>query len=365
MDEEDYQDDDDLDVSSGEDQIEDQEDKKQTYNTRNPKKVLVLTETLRPPRSTTYSVKSLYDKIRRGEIDLNPDYQRDVVWDAKKQMGIIDSIFRHYYVPPVLFAVSADDDTGADKRTCIDGKQRLTSIQSESGVKYWFRETPRKAQPDPTEPQKPTRRRLLDKKFRKQFYDRQIMCYEYTDLLEKQEREIFQRVQLGAALTPGEKLQALSSPRADFIRDVVGKYLDVQTGLGELLKLNTDRARPFQTIAQLLYSIHLQLYEPPLSKSTSPSKKKTIKAGGPVEPPLHSTFQMTMTIFLGLARHPEYKSCFNIREKDVLSPIEFIMSGYLIWKNMKQATVEELSRGISQMRLAARREHADLRTNSK
>ncbi|KZT38538.1 hypothetical protein SISSUDRAFT_729616 [Sistotremastrum suecicum HHB10207 ss-3] len=209
------------------------------------------------------------------------------------------------------------------------------------------------------------------------------MCYEYTDLLEKQEREIFQRVQLGAALTPGEKLQALSSPRADFIRDVVGKYLDVQTGLGELLKLNTDRARPFQTIAQLLYSIHLQLYEPPLSKSTSPSKKKTIKAGGvstaghpvltkflvesqePVEPPLHSTFQMTMTIFLGLARHPEYKSCFNIREKDVLSPIEFIMSGYLIWKNMKQATVEELSRGISQMRLTARREHADLRTNSK
>ncbi|KZT38537.1 hypothetical protein SISSUDRAFT_986075 [Sistotremastrum suecicum HHB10207 ss-3] len=103
MDEEDYQDDDDLDVSSNEDEIEDQEDKKQTYNTRNPKKVLVLTETLRPPRSTTYSVKSLYDKIRRAEIDLNPDYQRDVVWDSKKQMGIIDSIFRHYYVPPVLF----------------------------------------------------------------------------------------------------------------------------------------------------------------------------------------------------------------------------------------------------------------------
>ena len=40
---------------------------------------------------------------------------------------IIDSIFRNFYIPPVIFAVKVYDD-GAETKTCIDGKQRLTSL---------------------------------------------------------------------------------------------------------------------------------------------------------------------------------------------------------------------------------------------
>jgi len=83
---------------------------------------------LRPPRSTSYSVRALYEQIVDGLIDLDPDYQRDVVWSEQKQIGLIDSVFRNYYIPPIIFAVSTSDD-GSETRTCIDGKQRLTSIQ--------------------------------------------------------------------------------------------------------------------------------------------------------------------------------------------------------------------------------------------
>lgn len=51
----------------------------------------------------------------------------DVVWSEAKQIGIIDSVFRNFYIPPVIFAVNAQED-GSETKTCIDGKQRLTSI---------------------------------------------------------------------------------------------------------------------------------------------------------------------------------------------------------------------------------------------
>ena len=82
--------------------------------------------------------------IHEGVIELNPPYQRgvwfsrsfmlsphptlEVVWPESKQVKLLDSIWRNYYVPPIVFTV-ARDDTGEEIRSCVDGKQRLTSIQ--------------------------------------------------------------------------------------------------------------------------------------------------------------------------------------------------------------------------------------------
>ena len=51
----------------------------------------------------------------------------EVVWPEIKQIHLIDSIFRQFYIPPIIFAVQVDD--GDEVRVCVDGKQRLTSIQ--------------------------------------------------------------------------------------------------------------------------------------------------------------------------------------------------------------------------------------------
>ena len=45
----------------------------------------------------------------------------DVVWPEAKQIGLIDSIFRNFYIPPVLLSVQRDDDQ--EVRFCVDGKQ--------------------------------------------------------------------------------------------------------------------------------------------------------------------------------------------------------------------------------------------------
>jgi hypothetical protein len=64
------------------------------------------------------------DQIHGSDINLEPDYQRgqsplcfclqlglimsilDVVWPEGKQIGIIDSVFRNFYIPPVIFGTS-------------------------------------------------------------------------------------------------------------------------------------------------------------------------------------------------------------------------------------------------------------------
>lgn len=53
----------------------------------------------------------------------------DVVWTDAKQSALIKSLLQNYPVPPVYFSVRHDQATGRIIRVCLDGKQRLTSIQ--------------------------------------------------------------------------------------------------------------------------------------------------------------------------------------------------------------------------------------------
>ncbi|KAF7761312.1 hypothetical protein Agabi119p4_10721 [Agaricus bisporus var. burnettii] len=59
------------------------------------------------PKATTYTAQSHFDQIVAGDNDVDSEYQRDVVWPEGNQIGLIDSIFRNFHIPPVIsFPVS-------------------------------------------------------------------------------------------------------------------------------------------------------------------------------------------------------------------------------------------------------------------
>ncbi|KAL0580570.1 hypothetical protein V5O48_001483 [Marasmius crinis-equi] len=66
---------------------------------------------------------------------------------------------------------------------------------------------------------------LLPEKYRVIFCNKQVVAVEYENLKETDERDIFKRVQLGMALTDAEKLQAISTPRANFARHLVKTFV--------------------------------------------------------------------------------------------------------------------------------------------
>ncbi|KAF9220655.1 hypothetical protein BS17DRAFT_713659 [Gyrodon lividus] len=322
-----------------------------------------ITHVLRAPRTTQYTAKSLYDQIIENAIDLDPEYQRDVVWHEEKQSGLIDSILRNYYIPPIIFAVSFQDD-GSELRTCIDGKQRLTSIQRFTNEKLWFKPSATNA-----------RRKLLPQHLRTQFTHKQIVCVEYVDLNDDQEREIFQassgtpslRVQLGVALTPAgalsptktERLQAIVGPWSSAIREVQSQVLGDE-GFEGYLDWGHARGRDFQCLATIGYLIE---HHP---KSTVPGTKtleKWLQKTEPVSSKLRADLHETFRIFLTLARDKKYSGSLNRPTR--VSPIEFVMIGVLIYLKRSTLSLTQISSAIETMRKDVRASHQDIRSNTR
>lgn len=66
----------------------------------------------------------LYDK---GQLDLNPPYQRKSVWTPRDKRFFIDTILNGYPAPPVFLHKSIDAN-GRSTYHVVDGKQRIQTI---------------------------------------------------------------------------------------------------------------------------------------------------------------------------------------------------------------------------------------------
>lgn len=65
---------------------------------------------------------------------------------------------------------------------------------------------------------------ILPEEMKKFFMSRFFICYEYNELSQSTEEEMFQLVQRGIALTPAEKMRAMSTEWANFARKYEEDY---------------------------------------------------------------------------------------------------------------------------------------------
>ena len=75
---------------------------------------------------SSMDMSTLAHKVEKGEIDLQPDFQRGQVWPETKRKKLIDTILRGWYVPAVHLVVNDD----LDVEEVLDGQQRLQSVLS-------------------------------------------------------------------------------------------------------------------------------------------------------------------------------------------------------------------------------------------
>lgn len=68
-------------------------------------------------------IESLYGKYKRGKLIVQPDFQRQFVWDKKKSSRLIESALLGIPLPVVYLSQEKDG-----KEYVIDGQQRLTSF---------------------------------------------------------------------------------------------------------------------------------------------------------------------------------------------------------------------------------------------
>lgn len=67
------------------------------------------------------------DSHSKGQLDLDPPYQRRSVWSRSDKQYFIDTILNNFPAPPIFLHRSIDDN-GRPTYHVVDGKQRLQTI---------------------------------------------------------------------------------------------------------------------------------------------------------------------------------------------------------------------------------------------
>ena len=86
--------------------------------------------------SRDWTVETIYNQIKQGNVDLDPKFQRRNAWNDDKKTRLIESLITGMPVPEIVFAEHPEE-----KRSfiVIDGKQRLLTIAGfiNPEIGYW------------------------------------------------------------------------------------------------------------------------------------------------------------------------------------------------------------------------------------
>lgn len=75
---------------------------------------------------TDWTTETIFTQLQKGNIDLNPSFQRRDAWTDREKSRLIESLILGLPVPPIILA---ENKNKKNSYIVIDGKQRLLSIR--------------------------------------------------------------------------------------------------------------------------------------------------------------------------------------------------------------------------------------------
>jgi transcriptional regulator with XRE-family HTH domain len=146
-------------------------------------------------RTDQRTASEVVKRIRQGRYDLNPDFQRDFVWDIVKRSRLIESCTMRIPLP-VFYVAEAPDG----KIIVVDGLQRLSTFNQflNNEFKLGFP----KSEDVPPHPLEGKYFKDLDLKLQERIEDTQLTLYILDSKApERAKLDIFERVNNGEPLT--------------------------------------------------------------------------------------------------------------------------------------------------------------------
>jgi len=162
-------------------------------------------------RSETRTIFEIVRRIKQTKLfKLDPDFQRDFIWDDKKQSKLIESCLMRIPLPVFYLAEGEDGST-----IVVDGQQRLTTFFRYLGNQFALQELAEESG-------------LNDKKFNElpprlqnRLEDTQLILYLIDSKVPEEARlDIFERVNSGVPLTRQQMRNALySGPATQWLKE--------------------------------------------------------------------------------------------------------------------------------------------------
>lgn len=170
-------------------------------------------------QATDPDIQTLVARIERGDLDLQPNFQRGEVWTRAKKQRLIDSILRGWHVPPVHVV----EIKNSGQEEVLDGQQRLVSIRD--FMRDQFSVDGRSVPFEPEIMELDGLRyselpELIRRRFDR-FSIRVLRIYEYSS---EEPAELFYRLNQLTALTSAEQRNAFFGPAREQIKDLVTKF---------------------------------------------------------------------------------------------------------------------------------------------
>lgn len=169
--------------------------------------------------ATDQDIVNIFNRIKSGIYDMQPDFQRDVVWNIEKQQKLIDSIMRGWHIPPIHLVKIEEKEV----YEVLDGKQRLYSIYNFLNDKFPFN-----AQ---FIPGIDNFRELHGKRFsqfpenvKNKFLFTLIRVFQVSDIKMNEATELFLRLNLGVTVAASEKRNCIYGPVKNFLRETINNY---------------------------------------------------------------------------------------------------------------------------------------------
>lgn len=179
-------------------------------------------------RNETRTVHDVLRRINEGRFVMDPDFQRDFIWDDEKQSKLIESVLMRIPLPVFYLA---EDNLG--RMVVVDGLQRLSTFKRyvEGGLKLKLRS------------QKELNKksfRELSAKLQNRIEDCNLILYVIDSKVPERARlDIFERVNAGVPLTrqqmrnslyQGEGTRLLKElANLDVFREATGYSLNIKT----------------------------------------------------------------------------------------------------------------------------------------
>ena len=145
--------------------------------------------------SIHYIISNYFDKTSHIKLDLDPLYQREIVWLENKQIDLIDSLMKNYPIQSIII----NNDTQNNIHICMDGKQRLTSIKKfYNNEIYWINNEEHDIHVYFSKIKKNDKNaRIMSSEEKNRFLQRQLQLTKYKNLPYEIQAEIFHRIQKG------------------------------------------------------------------------------------------------------------------------------------------------------------------------
>src|SRR3954454_6766461 len=74
--------------------------------------------------ATTHTISWFWKRFQNDELELQPPFQRNPVWQEKQQAYLMDTVL-HGYPIPELYLQTLVDESGNEKYVVVDGQQRI------------------------------------------------------------------------------------------------------------------------------------------------------------------------------------------------------------------------------------------------